>query len=195
MNQTPNSVLWLTNHKPDSKEQLELRAEESGVDASRLIFSPGVAAGLHLTRAQACDLMLDSWPYNAHSTATDALWAGVPLLAYLPDYHDPNAELQTPKMCSRVSASLLHTLGVNQLIQPTIDEFVSAAVQLATDKALYKQVRDALIERRMKSRLYNLVRYAQTHESAYEELFNRFKRGESPAPLNVADLREVDKKQ
>jgi predicted O-linked N-acetylglucosamine transferase (SPINDLY family) len=83
---SPNSVLWFTTIKAHVRHKLTTRAKDKfGIESERLIFGESKNVGNHLIRAQACDLMLDSWPYNAHSTATDLLWAGVPTLVYLPD--------------------------------------------------------------------------------------------------------------
>jgi predicted O-linked N-acetylglucosamine transferase (SPINDLY family) len=129
--------------------------------------------------------MLDSWPYNAHSTAADILWAGVPLLVYLPDYHDPDAAVQVPKMAARVSASLLHTMQLPHLIKSTVQEFEDEAVRFSHDRGAYEAVRNDLIQKRAVSSLYDLKAYARYHEMAYIELFERFKRGEEPSELTL----------
>ena len=186
LNSSPNSVLWMTSINDLNKPKLLRWAlEKHNIGSERLVFTGTANVGEHLIRAQACDLHLDSWPYNAHSTAMDVLWAGVPILVYLPDYHDPASPVQVPKMCSRVSASLLHTLGMPQLIVPSVQQFEDEAVRLSNDRAGYEALRNELIEKRISSKLYDLVSYARHHEMAYAELFERFLRGEKPEPMNV----------
>lgn len=183
---SPNSVLWMTTVGGHNHNQLLKWAKEKHqIGTERFVFSGSKQVGQHLIRAQACDLHLDSWPYNAHSTATDVLWAGVPLLVYLPDYHDPSAATQSPKMCSRVSASLLHTLGMPQLIVSTIEQFEDEAVRLSNDRKAYEKLRNELIQKRLSSPLYDLIAYARNHEMVYAELFERFLRGEEPSVLNI----------
>lgn len=187
LQRSPNSVLWFTSIKAMYRYKLRKRAEEKfGIDGERLVFGEPKHIPLHLIRAQACDLMLDSWPYNAHSTAVDILWAGVPLLVYLSDYHDPDAAVQVPKMCSRVSASLLHTMELPQLIKSTIEEFEDEAVRLSNDRKAYEALRNDLIQKLAASPLYDLKTYAHYHEMAYIELFERFKRGEEPRELTLS---------
>jgi predicted O-linked N-acetylglucosamine transferase (SPINDLY family) len=186
LEKSPNSVLWFTSIKANVRYKLQKRAKEKfGVVTDRLVFGEVKQVPLHLVRAQACDLMLDSWPYNTHATATDILWAGVPLLVYLPDYHDPDVVVQVPKMASRVSASLLHTMELPHLIKSTIQEFEDEAVRLSHDREAYEAVRNDLIQKRNVSPLYDLKSYARYHEMAYIELFERFKRGEEPSELTL----------
>jgi protein O-GlcNAc transferase len=183
---SPNSVLWLTSISDVNKPKLlKWAMDKHHVGPNRFVFSGSANVGEHLIRAQACDIHLDSWPYNAHSTATDVLWAGVPILVYLPDYHDPAASVQVPKMCSRVSASLLHTLGMPQLIVSTIEQFEDEAVRLSNDRAAYEAIRNELLEKRNTSKLYDLISYARHHEMAYSELFERFLKGQEPSSLDV----------
>ena len=187
LQRSPNSVLWFTSVKAMYQYKLWERAEEKfGIGRERLVFGESKPIPLHLVRAQACDLMLDSWPYNAHSTAVDILWAGVPFLVYLSDYHNPDAAIQVPKMCSRVSASLLHTMGLPHLIKSTIKEFEDEAVRLSKDRNAYEAQRNDLIKNLRVSPLYDLKTYAYYHEMAYIELFERFKRGEKPRELTLS---------
>lgn len=183
---SPNSILWITTIGEHNKPKLLKWAKaKHHIHPERFVFGASAGVGEHITRAQACDMHLDSWPYNAHSTATDVLWAGVPLLVYLPDYHDPTAKSQVPKMCSRVSASLLHTLGMPQLIVPSIEKFEDEAVRLSNDRVAYDALRNELLGKLTSSKLYDLVSYARHHEIAYAELFERFLRGEQPMALDV----------
>ena len=183
---SPNSVLWMTSISDVNKPKLlKWAMDKHSIGADRFVFAGPKNVGEHLIRAQACDIHLDSWPYNAHSTATDVLWAGVPILVYLPDYHDPASSVQVPKMCSRVSASLLHTLGMPQLILSSIEQFEDEAVRLSNDRAAYEAVRNELLDKRNSSKLYDLISYARHHEMAYAEVFERFMQGQKPSPVDV----------
>jgi protein O-GlcNAc transferase len=183
---SPNSVLWMTSISDVNKPKLlKWAMDKHSIGADRFVFAGPQNVGEHLIRAQACDIHLDSWPYNAHSTATDVLWAGVPILVYLPDYHDPASSVQVPKMCSRVSASLLHTLGMPQLILSSIEQFEDEAVRLSNDRAAYEAVRNELLDKRNSSKLYDLISYARHHEMAYAEVFERFMQGQKPSPVDV----------
>jgi predicted O-linked N-acetylglucosamine transferase (SPINDLY family) len=150
-----------------------------------MIFSHLVNPGDNLIRIQACDVHLDSWPYNAHSTGMDVLWAGVPMLVYLSDYHDEQSEKQVPKMSSRVSASLLHTLGMPQLIMPTIEAFEDEAVRLSMNREAYTELRNELLAKRLTSPLFDLISYARVHEKAYDYLFQVFADGISPKAVDI----------
>jgi predicted O-linked N-acetylglucosamine transferase (SPINDLY family) len=150
-----------------------------------MIFSHLVNPGDNLIRIQACDVHLDSWPYNAHSTGMDVLWAGVPMLVYLSDYHDEQSEKQVPKMCSRVSASLLHTLGMPQLIMPTIEAFEDEAVRLSMNRKAYTELRNELLSKRLTSPLFDMISYTRAHEQAYDYLFQIFAEGTSPIAVDI----------
>jgi predicted O-linked N-acetylglucosamine transferase (SPINDLY family) len=189
MQNSPNSVLWMVALKDYVQERLLKRAREDfQIGSDRFIFGEPEQVDKHLIRAQACDLHLDSWPYNAHSTAMDVIWAGVPILVYLPDYHDPNSATQVPKMCSRVSASLLHTLGMPQLIMSTLGGFENEAVRLSNDREAYEKLRNDLLEKRLSSRLFDLLSYARHHEAAYAEAYERFLKGEAPSAMEIPIL-------
>lgn len=184
-----HSVLWFTTIKPHLRHKFIDRARDKfGIASDRLVFGESKGVRFHMVRAQACDLMLDSWPYNAHSTATDLLWAGVPVLVYLPDFHDPNAAIQTPKMASRVSASLVSTLGMPQLIKSTIEEFEDEAVRLSNDGEAYEALRNELLDKRLTSPLFNIRSYARHHELAYMELFDRFMLGKKVTEITLPTL-------
>jgi protein O-GlcNAc transferase len=186
LNQT-NSVLWTNSVQDYQRERVQSRATQSGIEnvTRRILFSDGVNPGDNLIRAQACDLHLDNWPYTAHSTGMDVLWAGVPLLVYLPDYHDETSDTQVPKMASRVSAGLLHTLGMPQLITSSVDDFEALATRLATDRVAYTKLRNELLEKRQSSPLFDVVSYTRVHEQAYLHLFQLFYDGKQLEPFDV----------
>jgi len=187
LTKTPDSVLWMTGAEGQQRQLLLERASSFGIKLAneRIRFSSSVNPGKNLIRAQACDLHLDNWPYTAHSTGMDVLWAGVPLLVYLSDYHDETSERQVPKMASRVSAGLVHTLGMPQLVASSIDEFEAEAVRLATNRAAYIKLRNELLAKRLASPLFDLTLYARVHETAYLQLFQTFYEGRPPESLDV----------
>jgi len=191
LSSSQKSVLWLTTiNNKEAREKLIHRATtKHGITNDRLIFGEQLRVDLHLVRAQACDLYLDSWPYNAHSTATDVLWAGIPLLAYLPDYNHNGRSSSTdqnhkeePRMWSRVSASLLSTLGMGgELIQSTIQNYEKEAIRYSQNRNSYDSLRKNLLQKRISSPLFDLISYTRHHETAYWEIFvNRFMEQQKP---------------
>src|SRR6185369_6338469 len=120
----PGSILWLLDDNPVAKRNLAAVAATRGVDPARLIFAPRLPSAAHLARHRLADLFLDTLPYNAHTTASDALWAGLPLLTCLGAGFD-----------GRVAASLLETIGLPELVTHSIEDYESLALGLARDPA------------------------------------------------------------
>ena len=158
LREIPGSVLWLRSMGPEPKDNLLREAAARGVDAQRLVFAPHVAnIAEHLGRHQLADLFLDTLPYNAHSTACDALWVGVPVLTCV-----------GRTFAARVAASVLTTAGLPELITKDLQEYESLALQLARDPAQLQAFRQRLTQ---KSALFDTRGYCERLESAYENLF------------------------
>ena len=129
---TPGSVLWLSEANATAQANLRREAEQSGVEAQRLIFAPRLPdVADHLARQRQADLFLDTLPYNAHTTACDALWAGVPLLTCL-----------GTTFVGRVAASLLKAIGLDELITHSLDDYEALALKLAHDPAALAALRE-----------------------------------------------------
>src|SRR4029079_2759923 len=152
----PDSVLWLLDDNVAARRNLGLAAAERGIDPARLIFAPRVPSPVHLARHRLADLFLDTLPYNAHTTASDALWAGLPLLTCLGAGFD-----------GRVAASLLETIGLPELVTHSIEDYESLALGLARDPARLQGLRARLQANRLTSPLYDTDRFRRDLETAY----------------------------
>jgi predicted O-linked N-acetylglucosamine transferase (SPINDLY family) len=179
LKQVPGSVLWLQNSNPDSSLADNLRRETRarGVDADRIVFAPRRPLREYLGLFRAADLFLDSRPYNAHTTASDALWAGLPVITCPGD-----------TFASRVAGSLLQTLGLPELVCASLDDYRRLAVELATDRERAEGLRRRLARQTRESPLYDTARLTRHMESAYEFMFNNYAAGRPPAHHRVEAL-------
>ena len=178
-----NSVLWLSSSSATAEANLRREAEQRGVLAERLIFAakvPDVAD--HLSRQRRADLFLDTFPYNAHSTASDALWAGVPLLTCLGD-----------TFTSRVAASLLKAIGLEELVTHSLEEYEALALSLAQNPSYLASLRRKLEYNRETHPLFDTERSTREIEAAYTMMWRRYQSGEklqagedSTKPLRVS---------
>jgi len=155
--QIPGSVLWLKQSKAD--DTLRAEAQARGIDPTRLVFAGNVAADMHLGRHQLADLFLDTLPYNAHATACDALWAGLPVLTR-----------RGGAFAARVAASLLTAAGLPELITETAQEYEVLALALARDPARLKALRAKLATNRATAPLFDTPRLARDLEAAYRAM-------------------------
>ena len=172
------SVLWLTEPGPDAIRNLRQQAAAQGVSPERLIFAPYLAAGAdHLARLRAADLFLDMLPYNAHSTASDALWMGLPVLT-----------CAGTTFAGRVAASLLRAAGMPELVTMSLDEYEDTALRLARDPAGLAALRSKLENSRDTEPLFDTKRYSRHLEAAYIAMVERHRRGEPPAHLTIARI-------
>ena len=172
----PGSVLWLLDDNPTATANLRREAEGRAVAADRLIFAPRVGLAEHLARHRRADLFLDTAPYGAHSTASDALWAGLPVLA-----------LQGRAFAGRVSSSLLHAIGLPELICTTFADYERLAVELASTPAQLTAIRDRLQIQREGSALFDTARLCRSLEAAYGLMW-RHRGGEtSRSSLNITE--------
>jgi protein O-GlcNAc transferase len=172
----PDSVLWILTDNPDAQRNLTLEAAARGIDPARLIFAGRIQYEDHLARLRLADLFLDSFPFSAGATASDALWAGVPVVTRPGD-----------SFASRMAASLLKTLGLPELVAEGPEEYERIATQLATDPAGLAALRERLATLRHTSALFNTERFTRHLESAYETMYETSIRGEPPVAFAVAD--------
>lgn len=154
----PESVLWLYEGAPGAAENLRAHAQAAGIAPERLVFAQPVPHDQHLARHALADLVLDTWPYGAHTTASDALRMGVPVLT-----------LPGKSFASRVGASLLTMIGMPELIAATEADYVAKAVALMADKALKPRVAKAV----RASTLFDPAAFARSLEAAYADLLRR----------------------
>jgi predicted O-linked N-acetylglucosamine transferase (SPINDLY family) len=167
-----NSVLWLQQADATAAANLHHEAARRGIDGSRLIFADRIASlPDHLARLRAADLFLDTFPYNAHATALDALWAGVPLLTYPGE-----------SFASRVAASLLRTVGLPELIAGSLLQYEERAVELAANPLRLGQLRGKLAIR--DTPLFETERYTRNLEAVYKVMYERHEAGAPTSDIN-----------
>jgi predicted O-linked N-acetylglucosamine transferase (SPINDLY family) len=172
------SVLWLSSVHPAAAANLRREAQARGVAGDRLVFAPKVARNEdHLARVRLADLFVDTLCYNAHVTAVDALWAGVPVLTC------PGATF-----ASRVAGSLLNAVGLPELVAPSLAEYEALALRLARDPALLASLRQELARNRESFPLFDTARFARHIEAAFVTMWERSRRGEPPRGFAVAPI-------
>lgn len=154
----PDSVLWLLDH-PQAAGNLRGEAIRRGVDARRLVFGANLPQAEHLARLQLADLVLDTSPFNAHTTASDALWAGVPLVTYAGDTFP-----------SRVGGSILHAIGLGDLVAGSLDDYFELAYGLASDADRLSSVKTRLAANRLMTPLFDSAAYTLSLESLYRTM-------------------------
>jgi predicted O-linked N-acetylglucosamine transferase (SPINDLY family) len=169
------SVLWLPQMNGRATENLRAAATAAGVDPERIVFAPRLASMAdHLARQRLADLFVDTTDYNAHTTASDALWAGLPVLTC--------AGSAFP---GRVAASLLHAVGLPELVTTSLDDYEALALKLARDPALLQSVRSRLIANRLTHPLFDTDRFHRHIEAAYATMLDIARRGEAPRSFSV----------
>ena len=170
-----DSVLWLVEDNPYAAASLQREAAAQGLAPERLVFAPRSAAAEHLARHRLADLFLDTLPYNAHTTASDALWMDLPVLT-----------LQGRAFAGRVAASLLSALGVPELIAHTHNEYETLALALAQDRAKLVSLRAKIAAARTTSSLFDTALFTRHLEAAYLHMMDRQQRGLPPEHFDVA---------
>jgi predicted O-linked N-acetylglucosamine transferase (SPINDLY family) len=171
---TDNSVLWLFAGNAKAAANLRLEAEKRGVAPERLVFAPKAGVPDHLARHRLADLCLDTLPYNAHTTASDALWAGLPVLTCLGE-----------TFAGRVAASLLKAIGLEDLIAPSLGEYEALALRLACEPVYLATLKETLIRNRDGSSLFDTQSATRHIESAYQTMADIARRNEMPRSFNV----------
>jgi protein O-GlcNAc transferase len=170
----PESVLWLLRETADAETNLRREARARGVDPARLVFAGRLKLDEHLARHRLADLFLDTLPYNAHTTASDALWAGLPVLT-----------CQGQAFASRVAGSLLDAVGLPELVTHTLDDYEGLALALAQDTARLAALRAKLAQNRDSHPLFDTDRFRRHVEVAYVRMWEMWQRGERPQSFAV----------
>jgi predicted O-linked N-acetylglucosamine transferase (SPINDLY family) len=175
LRQLDNGVLWLSNTNETAIRNLRREAQNRGVDPSRLVFAERVALNEdHLARHKLADLFLDTLPYNAHTSASDALWAGLPVLTCLG---------QT--FAGRVAASLLNAIDLPELITTTPEAYEQMAIDLATHPDKLAIIKRKLAGNRLAAPLFNTRLYTRHIEAAYTAMYERHQAGLPPDHIIV----------
>lgn len=178
----PDSVLWLFVPAISSHAHLRALAEQHGVAASRLVFAGRKSNPDHLARYVLADLILDSFPYGAHTTASDALWMGVPVLT-----------LAGRSFPSRVCGSLLRAMGLPEMVCQTEADYIAKAVALASDPARHSALKQRLRRERDGALLFDTPLLVRSLEGLYRQMWDEYRRGELPRPdlSNMALYKEI----
>lgn len=177
LTRVPGSVLMLYSDNAETQQNLRREAAARGVDAARLVFGGPIGTDHHLARLRLCDLFLDSAPYNAHTSGSDALWVGLPVLS-----------CAGRTFASRVGASLLHAVGLPELATDSFEAYEALAVRLATEPGLLAALRRRLMANLPTAALFDAARYTRHLEAAYVQMVARARDGLAPAAFSVPRL-------
>jgi predicted O-linked N-acetylglucosamine transferase (SPINDLY family) len=166
-------VLWLLDGSPAS-DNLRREAQKRDVAAERLVFAPRVDPGIHLARHRLADIFLDTSPYNAHTTTSDALWAGLPVLTCL-----------GTAFAGRVAASIVTAAGLPELVTHSLPEYEALALRLAREPDLLASVRSKLAGNRLTQPLFDSASFARDLEAVYTSMWERQRNGLGPEAFSI----------
>jgi predicted O-linked N-acetylglucosamine transferase (SPINDLY family) len=168
------SILFLYVDNKWAEENLKKEAVAKGIDGARLIFGNRMSADEYLARYRVCDLFLDTLPYNAGTTASDALWAGLPVLT-----------LMGRSFASRVAASLLNAIGLPELITNTQEEYEALAIELAMNPSKLSDIKLKLTNNRLTTALFDTPLFAKNLELAYTKMYERYQADLQPEHISI----------
>jgi predicted O-linked N-acetylglucosamine transferase (SPINDLY family) len=168
------SALWLLKTNASAVESLRAEAVRRGIESERLVFAEPIDLSDHLARHASADLFLDTFYCNAHTTASDALWAGMPVVTRLGH-----------TFAGRVAASLLNAIGLPELVTRTSDEYEQLAFRLANDRDKLSLIRKRLADNRLTHPLFDTELFTRHIESAYEKMWERHRMNLKPDHLSV----------
>ena len=174
LKRVPGSVLWLLDSDPQATVNLKREAADRGVDPARLVFAPHLPYPDHLARFGVADLFLDTFPYNAHTLSSDALWGGCPVLT-----------CSGRTFASRVAASLLHSVGLPELICHSFSDYESLAFALAWNPERLHSLRQRLQATRSTAPVFDTKSFTRNLETAFLTMWDLYHHGESPRPFAV----------
>jgi predicted O-linked N-acetylglucosamine transferase (SPINDLY family) len=172
-----SSVLWLIAGNAELRGNLQREAQARGVAASRLVFAPLAEYPDHLDRLQLADVFLDTLPFNAGATASDALWCGVPVVT-----------CPGEAFAARMAGSLLHAVGMPELVASSLEEYKALAIRLGSDADELARTKAKLARNRRTHPLFDTDRFCRHIEAAYEAMWQRHQRGEPPADFSVEPI-------
>jgi predicted O-linked N-acetylglucosamine transferase (SPINDLY family) len=178
LRQVEGSVLWLFCDRGAAEPNLCREAAARGIDPARLIFARRIDLADHLARHSLADLFLDTLIYNAHTTAADALWMGVPVVTCLGE-----------SFAGRVAASLLKAIGMGELVTASMDDYETLALRIAREPAFLKQLQERLHRNRTSHPLFDTDRYRRNLESAYLRMWQTWQEGRAPESFAVQEGR------
>lgn len=167
----PGSVLWLLDSTPETNTRLRELAVSHGIAAERLCFAPKRPNPLHLARYRLADLFLDTFPYGAHTTASDAMWMGVPVVT-----------VEGESFAARVCSSLVQAAGLPELVCKSLEEYIEKAVRIASDPVRVMGLKERLVRDRDSSLLFDTPRLVAQLEALFLAMWEEHQSGECPAP-------------
>ena len=177
LHQVPGSVLWLIKGNPWAENNLRAEARKRGIDPARLVFAARVSQADHLARQCLADLFLDTFNFNAHTTASDALWAGLPVLT------KPGQGF-----AARVAASLLNAIDLPELITQSNEDYERLALELATNPERLSALRQRLADNRQSTPLFDTGLFVRHMEAAYRAVYARYFDGLAPDDIEIESL-------
>jgi predicted O-linked N-acetylglucosamine transferase (SPINDLY family) len=177
LSRVPDSVLWLLGSTDAANERLKNHAKQAGVAPERIVFAEKLANPSHLARYPLADLFLDTTPYGAHTTASDALWMGVPVLTF-----------SGRSFASRVCGSLVRAAGIPEMACTSAEEYVNRAVAFGNDRSSLNQFREILRAGHDSCTLFDMPLLVRHLEGLYRQMWNQFEKGDQRRP----DLSNLD---
>ena len=168
------SVLWLFQDNSWALENLKKEAEKQGIAPDRLVFAERLPLPEHLARHRQADLFLDTFPYNAHTTTSDALWTGLPVLT-----------LMGKSFASRVAASLLNAIGLPELITSNQEEYEALAIELALNPHKLADIKLKLAKNRLTTPLFDTPLFTKNLEAAYIKMYERYQDDLEPDHISI----------
>jgi protein O-GlcNAc transferase len=181
LRELPRSVLWLRSPSAEMLANLRREAAAHGVEPERLIFADRPEKPVHLQRLSLADIALDTWTYNGHTTSSDALWAGLPVIT-----------LEGGHYASRVSASVLHALGLPELIARSQEEYRALALRYGRDRSALAALKARLAANRKTMPLFDTARFAHNLERGYRQIWRWHVRGAAPAAIRILEPSGAD---
>lgn len=173
----PDAMLWLMVNGNTARQNTADQFRRLGVKANQFLFAPKMAYAAHMARAQAADLGLDSFPYNGHTTTSDMLWAGVPVVTF-----------KGRNFASRVSESLLNAIGLADLVANDPEDFVALCTAIASEPGRITSIRENLAYNRFRAPLFDAERFCRHLETGFETMANRARQGLTPEHFDVPAL-------
>lgn len=170
----PGAVLWLFQDSAEAASNLIAETDKRGVDSRRIVFAPRAAHITHLSRYHLADLFLDTFPYNAHTTASDSLWAGTPVLT-----------IQGNSFAGRVAMSLLEGVGLGVLVAHNETEYIELATELAHNPSKLKSYKEALDVEKRSLALFDIYSYTKSFENALLAMVERLDKGEPLGNITI----------
>ncbi|MCE2917542.1 MAG: tetratricopeptide repeat protein, partial [Rubrivivax sp.] len=177
MRDVPEAVLWLKQTNPQLHDNVRREAAARGVDPGRILWARNVSYQDHFSRLALADIFVDTWPYNAHTTAADAVWAGLPVVTRFGESY-----------ASRVAASVLAAAGVGELAFERVEDYRLAITALALDRDLRHSYRERLVSQRMALPLFDTPRWTREFESLLGRMVARWRQGLAPDHLPAQPL-------